>query len=166
MHSDGDDSEFSTDLILLYIAYDAEGNLRQQIMQEHSALLKSMGCERLHDLLTTYLNESTLEFANPEDMEAFLRVKQSELISMRRQQKKISSMESHHHDKLLSVIQEQSQFAKGLLIGAKYNRAQEPMPLFSSRRFVTLEPSSLWPRNDWSLSIAPLLIGSLWFGIQ
>ncbi|ROW08369.1 hypothetical protein VMCG_03266 [Cytospora schulzeri] len=113
---DGDDTQFSMDLILLYMAYDDKGNLRQHITQEHSALLKSMRCDRLQDLLTTYLDDNSIEFTTPEDMEAFLRVKQSELISLRLQEKKMPSIESFHHEKCLKVIREQSQHAKDSVV--------------------------------------------------
>ncbi|ROV87709.1 hypothetical protein VSDG_09734 [Cytospora chrysosperma] len=119
---DGDDSEISMDLNLLYIAYDAQGNFRQKITQEHSAYLKAMGPERLHDLLTLYLDEDTLELTAPGDIEAFLRVMKIELNSLRCQQKKMSSTEDYHHDKLLSVTKEQSQHAMG---SAEWRRIQE-----------------------------------------
>lgn len=80
---DGDVFDSLMGLILLYIVYDGEGDLRQQITQEQSMLLEAMGAERLHDWLMAYLAEDTLDVATLETMEAFLRVKQSEMISLR-----------------------------------------------------------------------------------
>ncbi|KUI52920.1 hypothetical protein VP1G_00441 [Cytospora mali] len=112
-HPDGDDNEFPWDLVLLYIAYDAEGNLRARITEEHSAIVKAEGSGQLHNNLTTYLDRKVYEFRSVEDMEAFLQVIRSEIASLRRHQKKISGTETYHRAKLLKVIQEQSQHARG-----------------------------------------------------
>lgn len=106
---DDEGTDFSAGLILLTILYDATGTMRREISQEHSAFIKSRGGQSLDNSMKKFLEQATVKLESPADMDAYLKVKRVEMISMRRQLARVPNAETYHRDKLGRLVQEQAQ---------------------------------------------------------
>ncbi|KAL1882174.1 hypothetical protein Daus18300_000660 [Diaporthe australafricana] len=109
---DDGDTEFATSVILLWILYDATGTMRKEIPQEHSAFIRNMGSDSLHESLEKYLNQSAVQLDSPEDLQSYLRAKRTEAVSMRRLAARVSGAEKYHREKLERVYREQAEHKK------------------------------------------------------
>jgi hypothetical protein len=106
LDSSGDVDNFWM-LVLLYLAYDEHGHLRDKIPDNADQALQGMNGTVLLGFMQQYIGLRTIDFDGAEEMEEYMAVKQSEIIFLRRQQKKMAKVDEHYKDQCLAVMREQ-----------------------------------------------------------
>ncbi|KAH6640318.1 hypothetical protein F5144DRAFT_559975 [Chaetomium tenue] len=103
----GDPSNFFL-LLLLYLAYDQNGQLYEEITPSADRALVLQGIKNtpLKDFLETYLAQLPIDFSSAGQIEEYLAIKESEIIFLKRQQSKMERIEQHYKDQFLASLRE------------------------------------------------------------
>lgn len=96
-------------LVLFYLAYDENGELYEQTLPDAEQALLGMNREAILGVLQRYHDQKTLEFTGADEMAEYADIKQSELVFLKRQLKKMASVDQHYKNKFLHAKREQQQ---------------------------------------------------------
>lgn len=102
------DKDLLVFLTALYMLYDETGTKKKEISTAHRELFS----RSVYESFERYLKHTTIEFESPADMKSYLIAIREEKDSMQRQLAKLPGAEKYHHDKLVTLEQEQAQYQK------------------------------------------------------
>lgn len=134
---DSAETEFSTYLVLLWILYDETGTRRVRIEEPLSSVLNDSasffgnvanyrGSDSLLETVEDYLNQKPSKALSPADMISYLKIKRTEIISLRRVQARIPGAEKYHESKILELEGEKSENQGEIIISKKIEPDDDP----------------------------------------
>ncbi|KAK0639933.1 hypothetical protein B0T16DRAFT_519126 [Cercophora newfieldiana] len=108
--------------VLLYLAYEKDGRLREEVtkdgyetlrwaLSEASAPYKGLG-QQLLNYISNYLSTKTLRFANGDELERYIFVKDQEIVSLKRLQRMLPKIEEHYKTRFLAIMRAQMTYPK------------------------------------------------------
>ncbi|KAK3382758.1 hypothetical protein B0T24DRAFT_602460 [Lasiosphaeria ovina] len=125
-------------VVLLYLAYDETGQLRDDIPENSSQALQGTNGTGtvLPGYMQKYLSRQKLNFTSAAHMQEYMAVKQSEIIFLKRQLSQMPGIDQYYKDQCLVAMREQqARHAPG---SRQWKETQQGVTRFTKHRLTTV----------------------------